>query len=108
MKKLNTRLWVTAIALLVGVSQLTPWHDKPYDAYLLSEVKQNRDAFRGVWEEARQQVAEKKAPNLMHALLVLCHEKNLDLSTCFTQFNIADIKNIDKRNRILLQHLLMV
>ena len=106
MKKLNTRLWVTAIALLVGLSQLTPWHDKPYDAYLLSEVKQNRDVFRGVWEEARRQVAEKKAPNLMHALLALCHEKNLDLSTCFTQFNIADIKNVDKRNRILLQHLL--
>ena len=105
MKRLNTRLLVTAVALIIGLSQLTPWQDKPYDAYLLHEVKANREVFRSVLEEAQKQVAEKKASGLMQALIALCHEKHLDLSTCFTQFNIADIRNSDKRNRILLQHL---
>lgn len=100
------RLIITAIALAVGVLQLIPLSDKPLDSYLLSQVKVNKQQFQALLEQSQGWVAQKKSPHLLSALLALSHEQSLDLSKFFTQFNTSDIKNIDKKNQILLQHLL--
>ena len=100
------RLILTAIVLAVGVSQLVPLTDRPFDAYLLSQAKANKQQFQDLLGEAQALVAQKKSSHLLSALTSLCHEKSLDLSTFFTQFNTSDIKNADKKNQILLQHLL--
>ena len=100
------RLIITALALAVGVSQLVPLNDRPFDSYLLQQVKANKPAFQALLEQAREWVAQKKSPHLLSALLALAHEQSLDLSTFFTQFNTSDIKNTNKKNQILLQHLL--
>lgn len=100
------RLIVTLIALAVGVCQLTPWTDKAYDTFLLSQVKQDKTSFEGLLKEAQVKIKERRFSNLIQALVALCHEKEIDLSRHFTQFNASDIRNLDKRNQALLQHLL--
>ncbi len=106
MQATKWRLGITLLAIAIGVGQLMPWEDKPYDTYLTQQVKSNKAQFQSVLQTAQTQVKEHKAPNLIQALVRICKEQKLDLSTCFTQFNAADIKNFDKRNQILLQHLL--
>lgn len=100
------RLILTVIALAVGVSQLVPLSDRPLDHYLLSQVRSNKEQFQTLLEQAQDRVVQKTSPHLVSALLTLGHEKALDLSTFFTQLGTADIKNIDKKNQIILQYLL--
>ena len=81
------RLILTAIVLAVGVSQLVPLNDRPFDSYLLSQVKAKKQQFQDLLREAQSLVAQKKSSHLLSALTTLCREKSLDLSTFFTQFN---------------------
>lgn len=106
MKKIDGRLAITWIALAIGLCQLTPWKDQPYDTYLCNHVQKNKEAFQSALQQAKQSIAEKKSTHLVQALVTACHEQKLDLGTCFTQLNASDIKNFDKRNQTILQHLL--
>ena len=105
MQATKWRLVVTAFVLVVGLFQLTPWKDIAFDRYLESHVKANPERFRTLLNEAKQAVADRKSPHLLSSLLSICHEQKQDLGTYFTQFNTADIKNIDKKNQILLRHM---
>lgn len=100
------RILITFIALAIGLCQLYPWVDRPYAPYLLEQVKQNKEQFATLLDQAQQRVEQKASPNLITGLVELCRAQNLDLTMFFPQFNVADIKNLDKRNLILLQHLL--
>lgn len=100
------RLIITALALTIGAFQLTPWKDKAFDSYLLSQAKANKEAFSKLLVQAQKDVAEKKFPHLLSALVALGHNEQCDFSQFFTQFNTSDLKNLDKRNQVLLQHLL--
>lgn len=106
MNAIRWRLLITFVALVIGLCQLYPWSDKPYDTYLVDHVRQNKDQFLALLTEAQDQVKQKRSQNLVSALVHVCHDRDIDLTKFFTQFNIADIKNIDKRNQILLQYLL--
>ncbi len=100
------RFVVTIVLFVIGLFYLSPLDDIPFDRYLISQVRENKNQFDVLIDYAQSKVDAKEEPHLMSALLNLCHERHLDLSKYFTQFNIADIKNIDKKNQILLRHLL--
>ena len=40
-----------------------------------------------------------------NALLAQCEKEKLDLTKCFPQYRVNDVKKLTKRNHILLQHL---
>ena len=100
------RLFITVLALIIGVFQLNPWKDIAFDQYLVSQVRANEKQFESILKEAQQNVLDKKSPHLMSAILGICQRDNVDLSKVFTSFNVADIRNIDKKNQILLRHML--
>lgn len=100
------RLIITTLALIIGVFQLTPLKDKAFDSYLLSQVKANKESFSKLLMQAQKDVSEKKFPHLLSALVALGHSEQCDFSQFFKQFNTSDIKNLDRRNQVLLQHLL--
>ena len=62
MKKIDGRLAITWIALAIGLCQLTPWKDQPYDTYLCHHVQKNQEAFQSALQKAKQLIAEKSLP----------------------------------------------
>lgn len=106
MRTNRKRLFITLLAVAVGISQIKPWKDIAFDQYLTSQVKANEKQFQTILEEAQQNVLDKKSPHLMSAILSICQRENVDLSKIFTNFNVADVKSIDKKNQILLRHML--
>lgn len=102
------RFLLTAVALLLAFSAMIPLKDKPFETYLMEEVAPEKlDEFKQIVENAKKQVDDQGKPK---ALLVGLREigeiDNIDYSTFFTDINVRDIKNLKKRNTILLQELL--
>ena len=100
------RLWITLVVLVAGLFQLMPFETKPFDAFLVSKVKHDKEGFLRLLDQAKAGVQAKEYGHLSLALATLCQKQNLDLSTFFPQYNVSDIKNLTKKNQALLQFLL--
>ena len=106
MRTTKWRLIITFIVLLVGITQLVPLTDQDFGDYMLKRVRNDKQQFLSFLSQAQQQVKDKKSPHLMSAFQMLCQEKKIDLGKFFPQLNVSDIKNLDKKNQIILQYLL--
>ena len=100
------RLLITLVVLVAGFFQLVPLETKPFDSFLISKVKQDKERFLGLLDQAKASVQAKEYGHLSFALIGLCQKQNLDLSVFFPQYNVSDIKNLTKKNQALLQFLL--
>lgn len=100
------RLLSTFVVLIVGLFQLVPLETKPFDIFLISKVKHDKEGFLSLLDQAKASVQAKEYGHLSFALMGLCQKQNLDLSVFFPQYNVSDIKNLTKKNQALLQFLL--
>lgn len=100
------RLFITFLVLIAGFSQLIPLKTKPFDVFLISKVKKDKEQFLQLLDKAKLSVQNKEYSHLIFALTNICQKEKLDLSVFSPQFNISDIKNLNKKNQALLQHLL--
>lgn len=102
-----SKLVFTAIVVGWAVLNLVPVQDTPFEDYIETRPTANVGEFNALLERARERVAENKAPSLFIGLRDLAQEEQIDLyGTYFTDINLIDVKNLEKRNNILMDVLL--
>lgn len=102
-------LWkfiLTALIIFWCVMSITPLQDRPFEEYIVAQATANEAEFTDLMEQAAARVEAKEAPTLFIALRDLGEEANVDYAKFFPQINVADIANQNKRNDILLKHIL--
>lgn len=105
----GTILWkflLTAGTLLWCLASITPLKDRPFEDYLRSQVTADLADFEAIYTRAVARVAERQAPTLYIALRDLAKEEGINYAQFFPQINLRDVANQNKRNDILLKHLL--
>ena len=105
----GTILWkflLTAGTLLWCLASITPLKDRPFEDYLRSQVTADLADFEAIYARAEARVAERQAPTLFIALRDLAKEEGINYAQFFPQINLRDVANQNKRNDILLKHLL--
>ena len=107
---LRQNLWkviLSAVVLLWAVFSLLPLKDQNFGDYVKSEASAKNAQFATLMTKASERVKSGKAPSVYVALKQIGHEEKLDLSQFFPQVRLeASLKNIEKRNNILLDELL--
>jgi len=103
-------IWKLALALIIAVfsiSYLVPLKDRDYGEYLRSSS--DSEEFYALLDRAEALVTEENngIRSLNMALKSISTEERINLSEYFPQVALeASLRNIDKRNKILLTHLL--
>ena len=107
---LKQNLWKLLLTLAIAiwaVAELVPLKDRPFDQYVKSQVQANPAEFAGLMKEVDGLIASKQASSLYVALKQIGREQKLDLSKFFPQIRLeASLKNVERRNNILLDELL--
>jgi SecD/SecF fusion protein len=107
---LRQNIWklLLSIAILIwAVAELVPLRDRKFDSYVQSQVTAKRADFINVMKEASDRVASRQAQTVFVALKQIGKERRLDLSQFFPQIRLeSSLKNVDRRNNILLDELL--
>ncbi|MDR2769756.1 MAG: protein translocase subunit SecD [Puniceicoccales bacterium] len=99
------RLVFSLGAIVWALLQSFPWNDRPFKNYLQTKVEAHAEAFDTLLQTAQSLVQAGEEKSLVSALLKVCEKDKIDLCKFFPAFHLGDVKNFDKRNRILLQHL---
>lgn len=101
-----SKLVISTVVLAWAILNIFPIRDTPFYEYLTTRPTTKPAEFHEILKKANDRVQEHKAPSLFVALSEIGKEKAIDYSAFFPKINLADIKNIDNRNEILLRHLL--
>ena len=102
-------LWkflLTAAIIFWCVMSITPLQDRPFEEYIVAQVTAEEAEFADVLQRAEARVENGEAATLFIALRDLGLEEEIDYAKFFPQINVADIANINKRNDVLLKHIL--
>jgi len=102
-------LWkflLTAAIIFWCVMSITPLQDRPFEDYIVAQVTADQAEFADVLQRAETRVDAEDSPTLFIALRDLGVEDGIDYAKFFPQINVADIANQNKRNDILLKHIL--
>jgi SecD/SecF fusion protein len=102
-------LWkflLTAAIIFWCVMSITPLQDRPFEEYILGQVTAKEADFADLLQRAEARVEAAESPTLFIALRDLGVEEAIDFAQFFPQINVADIANQNKRNDILLKHIL--
>ena len=85
----------------------TPWADQPFGEYIQTEVSAKPSDFNNLMGKVSERVKSGRAPSVYVALKQIGAEEKIDLSQYFPQITLeATLKNVEKRNNILLDELL--
>ena len=107
---LRSNLWkltLSAAIVLWAVFTLMPLKDQPFGDYVKSEVSAKEADFAKLMTKVSERVATRQASSVYVALKQIGREEKLDLSQFFPQIRLeASLKNVEKRNDILLNELL--
>jgi SecD/SecF fusion protein len=102
--------WKILLSLAIlgwAIDALLPVKDIPFQVYVQDHATAKRDEFNALLKEAEARKDSKAAPSVYIALRQLGQERKIDLSQYFPNVNLEDsLKNITKRNDILLKYLL--
>jgi SecD/SecF fusion protein len=112
-------LWkflLTAAIIFWCVANITPLRDRPFEDYIVAQAATENyvvddvtidvSAFPAVMDRAQARVDASEAPTLFIALRDLGVEEGIDYAKFFPEINLRDVANQNKRNDILLKHLL--
>jgi SecD/SecF fusion protein len=102
--------WKIVLSLVItgwAVSELLPYKDVPFPIYAKSHATAKTAEFDALLDKAAAAKKAGGAPSEFVALKEIGHEQRIDLSVFFPDIRLEDtLKNVDKRNSILLNELL--
>jgi SecD/SecF fusion protein len=102
-------LWKLTLSLAIvlwSVFQLIPIQDQDFPTYVQAEASAKKTEFNALLKEATDRVPG-RAPSVFVALKQLASERQLDLAKeYFPHLDLGDIKNPERRNKVLFDHLL--
>ncbi|MGC6424677.1 MAG: protein translocase subunit SecD [Lentimonas sp.] len=102
-------LWkflLTAAIIFWCVASITPLKDTPFERYIVEQASAETDEFTQIIERAEARVEAKESKTLFVALRDMGKEESIDFAKYFPHVNLTDVANQNKRNDILLKHLL--
>jgi SecD/SecF fusion protein len=103
-------LWKIVFSLAIlgwAVDALLPIKDVPFPKYAKDHATAKTDEFDKLLKEAADRRESKAAPSEYVALKQIGQERKIDLSEFFPKVRLEDsLKNVSKRNDILLKYLL--
>ncbi len=106
---LKRNLWKLTLSLAIvlwALSSLLPVQDRPFPDYIRAEASAKTAEFADLLKEAEDRHAARQAPSVFMALKTIGQERKLDLASYFPHLDLGDVRNLEKRNAILLDHLL--
>lgn len=107
---LKRNFWKLTLSLAVvlwALFALLPLQDQPFAGFAKEKANAKPADFAALVKEASDRVAAKQSPSVFVALKAIAKERKIDLTQYFPQYPIeASLGNIEKRNNILLDHLL--
>ncbi len=102
--------WKIILSLVItgwAVSELLPLKDVPFPEYAKSKASAKTAEFDSLLGKAEALKKSGAAPSEFVALKNIGHDSRIDLSVFFPDIRLEDsLKNVDKRNSILLNELL--
>jgi SecD/SecF fusion protein len=103
-------LWKTVVTVgivLWAVLTIIPVKDRKFDDYIRTEATAKRTEFAALMQKASDRVKAGQAQSVFMALKQIGREEKIDLSQFFPQVRLeASLKNVSRRNDILLDELL--
>ena len=107
---LKRNFWKLTLSLgviLWALTALLPLSDRPFADYATSKSEAKTAEFAALIQEARNLAATKQVTSVFVGLKKLANQRGIDLTQYFPQYPIeSSLGNIEKRNTILLDHLL--
>lgn len=107
---LNRNLWKLILCGLItawAIITLVPVQDRDFGQYVRDEAGAKQSEFNALIAKAGARVQSGQAQSLFVALKQIGREEKLDLSQFFPQVRLEEnLKNVEKRNNILLDELL--
>jgi SecD/SecF fusion protein len=85
---------------------LIPFNDRPFNDYIEHRPTACVDEFSGLLSRAKLRMKLGQFPSLFVALKEIAKDETIDLATYFPDIKLQDIKNIEKKNKILMNVLL--
>lgn len=101
-----TKSLLSIFVVCLAIYSLFPIQDQPLEPYLRKHVQVDKEEFYRVIDNAKQRVVDGKSRSLFLALKEEANEQKVDLSRYFPSINLSDVKNIKKKNALLLNVLL--
>ncbi|MDG1241509.1 MAG: protein translocase subunit SecD [Opitutae bacterium] len=102
-------LWkflLTAVIIFWCVAEISPLKDRPFEDYILEQATAETTEFAAIMARAEARVDSKKSKTLFLALREMGAEDDIDYAVFFPEVNLRDVANQNKRNDILLKHIL--
>ena len=102
-------LWKVLLSVIVlawALLSVYPLKDTPFEVYIKERVTADQGAFDVLYSKAEARVEVGTSPTLFVAFSELAKEENVNLAQFFPDINLADVRNLNKRNEILLSYLL--
>jgi SecD/SecF fusion protein len=107
---LRQNLWkllLTMAIIIWAVAELIPFKNRDFAPYIRTQATAKPAEFISLMKEASDRVASGQAQTVFVALKQIGKERKLDLSQFFPELRLeASLKNVEKRNSILLDELL--
>jgi SecD/SecF fusion protein len=101
------KLTLSLAVVLWAVSSLLPLQDQPFADFAKSKAEVKASDFSALIKESSDRVTAKQSASIFVALKSIAKERKIDLTQYFPQYPIeSSVGNIEKRNAILLDHLL--
>ncbi|MDR2371989.1 MAG: protein translocase subunit SecD [Puniceicoccales bacterium] len=97
---------LSVIVLLWALWSLIPLNDRPFNDFIAHRATARMDEFTGLLSRAKLRVQLKQSPSIFVALKEIAKNEKIDLSIYFADIKLQDIKNLDRKNKILLEVLL--
>ena len=111
------KLILTVALVLLCIAEIFPIKDRPFEEYIVDraakadyesadETVVKVSEFSDILKRAHERVETQKSKTLFLALRDLGEEEDIDYAVYFPDINLSDVPNQNKRNDILLKHLL--
>lgn len=105
-RSIKVKAWLTLLAVLWAAFSLMPITERPFEVFIRTRAKAHKEEFQTLLDKAQERVVQNKERTLFLALMALGEEEKIDYSKFFPDLKLADIKNLKRRNKVLLHHLL--
>ena len=100
------KLIASAAVFVWALVNLIPYKDTPFEVYIKTRATANKGEFSSIVARAQDSVKAGESPTLFIALKNLGRKEQLDYSKFFKDINLVDVRNLERRNDILLNELL--
>lgn len=102
-------IWKALLSLAIlfwAVLNLVPIRDTPFEDFIQQRVSAHTDEFAGLFQRAEAAVESGDHPTVFIALREIANAEKLDLTKFFPDFRLVDIRNLERRNQVLMREML--